>query len=85
MGEISSIRVLFVRKAENMKYKEFIFDLEYIHDFKVDTVGKEVINVSTHRTVRGIKLTDIVDIVRHNLVPIDEDSKITLIIRGVNF
>ena len=69
------------------KIKEFIFDVEYIHDFDIAFMGKSQ-NVSSHKIVRGLTLKELVELIKLNQVPIKDDEqnhKITLIIRGVNF
>lgn len=68
-----------------MKTKNYIFDVEMIIDHKVQVIGNESVNVSSHRIFRGICLSDVYNLIRNNSVPENEDVKITFNIRGVNY
>lgn len=68
-----------------MKTKPYKFDVEMIIDHNIQVIGKECVNVSSHRTFRGLSLVNITDLIRSNSVPEDEDVKITFNIRGVNY
>ena len=77
---------MFVRKDENMKIKEFRFDVEMIIDYHhVEYFNKQFIDVSTHRMFRGITFEDLQKLIKGNEIPIEEYTKITFNIRGVNY
>ena len=67
-----------------MKYKEYHFDVEMIIDHNVEFMG-ETQQISTHHTMRGYKLQELIEIIKLNNVPLDSDIKITFNIRGVNY
>ena len=68
-----------------MKTKEYHFDVEMIIDHSIEFIMGKDVQISTHRTFRGLKLTELVDLIRNNNVPTDEKEQITFNIRGVNF
>lgn len=83
--KLSSIRFMFVRKDKNMKIKEFKFDVEMIIDHRVEVICKQFVDVSTHRMFRGITFKDLQKLIKGNETPIEEYTKITFNIRGVNY
>lgn len=69
-----------------MKYKEYNFDVEMIIDHTVQVIMNQKVTISTHRMFRGMKLSELLDLIRsNNKVPEDENVKITFNIRGVNY
>ena len=67
-----------------MKYKNYMFDIEMIIDHPIVLLNKTQI-VSSHHTMRGFNLNQLIDIIKLNKVPDEDETKITFIIRGVNF
>lgn len=68
-----------------MKMKPYHFDVEMIIDHEIAVIGKKTVPIATHRMFRNQSLTDIVELVRLNQVPEEENVKITFNIRGVNY
>ena len=67
-----------------MKYKPYHFDVELIIDHEIEFMGKKE-NIATHHTVRGISFNDLKHMIKINECPKEDTTKITFIIRGVNF
>lgn len=67
-----------------MKFKQYHFDVEMVIDHNIEIATKQMI-VSSHHTKRGLSLKELNDLIKLNNVPEDENTKITFIIRGVNF
>ena len=67
-----------------MKTKKYYFDVEMIIDHNINVMGTEH-KVATHHMMRGLSLTELCDLIKHNDVPEDEKVKITFNIRGVNY
>lgn len=77
---------VYLQKGSNMKYKEFYFDIEMIIDHSVQVIMNQKVTISTHRKFRGMKLKELLDLIRsNNNVPQEENVKITFMIRGVNY
>ena len=68
-----------------MKIKEYYFDVEMIIDHSIQVIGNNKVDISTHRTFRGMKLNELLVLIRSNKVPQEENVKITFNIRGVNY
>lgn len=67
-----------------MKMKEFRFDIELIIDHKMLIITDDQY-ISTHHTRRGYTLKELIKLIRINNVPVEDNTKITFIIRGVNY
>ena len=67
-----------------MKYKKYYFDVEMIIDHEIE-IMKHKESISTHHVNRGLSLTDVTNLIRNNMVPTEENVKITFNIRGVNY
>ena len=65
-----------------MKMKQWHFDVEYIHDMEINVLG-EITNVADHKMFRNLTIQQVCELVRNNMIPIEEKSNITLNIRGV--
>lgn len=61
-----------------MIFKEYYFDVEIIIDYPL-------YKISTHHMRRGLKLKELNELIKENLIPKDETRKITINIRGVNY
>lgn len=68
-----------------MKTKPYRFDIEMIIDHSVQVIGKQKVELSTHRVFRGMELKELLSLIRSNEVPLDENVKITFNVRGVNY
>ena len=66
------------------KYKEYHFDVEYIHDMDVPLLQKKQ-TISTHRIYRGLTLKQLNELIKLNMIPEEKENKITLNIRAVNY
>ena len=64
-----------------MKTKKYYFDVEMIIDHNINVMGTEH-KVATHHMMRGLSLTELCDLIKHNDVPEDEKSKLHLILGG---
>lgn len=68
-----------------MKMKEYKFDVEMIIDHETVMIMGNPTPIATHRRFRGVDLKDLERIIQNNMVPKEDSTKITFIIRGVNY
>ena len=73
------------RKNIMKEMKEYKFDIEMIIDHEIVMIMGNPTPIATHHRYRGVDLKDLEKIIRLNMVPKDDNTKITFIIRGVNY
>ena len=68
------------------KFREYYFDVEIIIDHDYMEIMGEKVNVSTHRMLRGLKLDEMIQLIKDNKIPFGINTcRITFNIRGVNY
>lgn len=68
----------------SQKMKEYHFDVEMIIDHEMVVISHPF-HVSSHRMFRGLKLEEVIELIKQEKVPTEANIKITFNIRGVNY
>lgn len=67
------------------KMKEFKFDVDLIINHETVMIMGIQTPIATNHRFRGIDLKDLNKLIRNNMVPKEDKTEITFIIRGMNY
>lgn len=68
-----------------MEMKKYHFDVEMIIDHEIAVIGKSTVPIATHRMFRNLELKEMINLIKNEQVPEEQNVKITFNIRGVNY